>query len=450
MDQARDTRQGADRPHGPAGRARAGTALRRGALLVALLLAGFGPAHAQAVVAIRSASHDDYGRLVFDWPEQVGYEVRQEGDRIVVRFDRPARFRLRAASRAPRNVREVTEAGDSIVIETLPGTRMRHFRTGTRVVMDFRDATPASRRAAEERAGRPDPAAGPPSAAPPIGRAEMLTREEVERMPEEERLRQGFFAVMAALDPNPPNGPRMFRYFLARNLQQLGYGAQAARPMPDAEFSEAVAAYQRQIGAPPTGRLTLGEGERLLRMPNLLTETRISAGPRSVTFADDQASATGTWIGQERAYEHPVNQSQITCIRRDGRCYEASSRVGLADNDATGVLLTGFVVYRVREWSREGLRAEAEWPCTMGTLMIRPAPGDVTLTRRPKRTAECAGSADAADGTVLLGDGFDATWQYYQQRRAEALGAVSPGLRAQMEGLLSATRGGAGGIAAPR
>lgn len=449
MDQARDAGASGHRRPGMTGWRGAVVALRLGVVLVALLLAGLGHAHAQPAVAVRSASHEDYGRLVFDWPEQVGYQVRQEGDRIVLRFDRPARFRLRAASRMPRNVREVTEAGDSIVIETLPGTRIRHSRSGTRVVIDFRDATPASRRAAEERAGRPDPTTAPPSAPPPVSRAEILTREAVERMPEEERLRQGFFAVMAALDPNPPNGPRMFRYFLARNLQQLGYGAQAARAMPDAEFGEAVAAYQRQIGAAPTGRLTLGEGERLLRMPNLLTETRISAGPRSVTFADDQASATGTWIGQERAYEHPVNQSRITCIRREARCYEASSRVGLAEDEATGVLLTGFAIYRLREWSRDGLRAEADWPCATGTLVIRPAPGDVTLTRNPKRTPDCAAAADVPDGTLLLGDGFDSTWQYYQQRRAEALGAVSPALRTQMEGLLSATQG-ARGAAAPR
>jgi len=37
-------------------------------------------------VPIRSGSHSDFGRVVFDVPPQVSYRVIRDGDRVTVRF----------------------------------------------------------------------------------------------------------------------------------------------------------------------------------------------------------------------------------------------------------------------------------------------------------------------------------------------------------------------------
>lgn len=479
------------------------------AAALALLLAVADHARADTVVvALRAGSHPDYGRLVFDWPQPVEYEVRQDGDRITLRFGRAASFRLGAVARGVRNLRSLAEAPGGVVIETAPGARLRHFRMGNRIVLDIQDARPGTAAATVEPERRPvarerapsaavavapvPPASAPPPSTPPAAASiesrpapeapsvavaapvpvsaatpapapsatddrplaaarpgeaaapppappasEAYTRQEIGRMSPEERLGLEFFAVMSALDPNPPRGAQMFRYFLSRNLRHLGYGETGASAMPDGTFREAVAAYQRQIGETPTGWLTLAEGQRLLRTPNLLAETRISAGPLSVTFDEDQATASGTWVGQERPYEFPVNRSHITCVRQEGRCFEAASRVALAENEASGVLLTSFVIYQVASWTEDGLRAEIDWPCVASTLEIRRAPGQATVSRRPKDAPECRGSTDYPEGTLALHDGFDSTWLYYQQRRAEALGDISPALRVQMENMLS-------------
>ena len=42
------------------------------------------PVPSLGALAVRAADHGTYDRLVFDWPEAVGYTVQQSGDRFTV------------------------------------------------------------------------------------------------------------------------------------------------------------------------------------------------------------------------------------------------------------------------------------------------------------------------------------------------------------------------------
>ncbi|WP_137124634.1 hypothetical protein [Roseomonas sp. HF4] len=147
---------------------------RAAALLGILLLLGL-PARAEEEaprVPLRTGSHADHGRLVFDWPRRVGYGVVQEDGRILLRFEAPAALDLAAARRPPRNVLGVEEAEGAIAIRVAPGARLRHFRLGNRVVVDLLDA-PADEAAAAvppaleaARGGRRAVPPGPDAALP--------------------------------------------------------------------------------------------------------------------------------------------------------------------------------------------------------------------------------------------------------------------------------------------
>ena len=70
-------------------------------LLAVILVAGNGPSHSQEPdggeatqqeepaepVVTRAWAHDDFGRIVFDWPRAVGYDARIEGKTLTVMFD---------------------------------------------------------------------------------------------------------------------------------------------------------------------------------------------------------------------------------------------------------------------------------------------------------------------------------------------------------------------------
>lgn len=94
-------------------------------------------------VRMRVGEHENFGRLVFDWPHQVGYEVQQESSagQATVQFRRPARLDLsNYAENPPSQVLALSpvvgtrESG--IDIQIPKGARVRHFVDGTKVVVD--------------------------------------------------------------------------------------------------------------------------------------------------------------------------------------------------------------------------------------------------------------------------------------------------------------------------
>lgn len=165
--------------------------MRRAAAALAVLLFLAGPLAGEEPqrVPLRVGTHADHGRLVFDWPQEVGYEATREGDRVLLRFLAPGRFDLSAGRRTTRNLVAVAEEDGAVVIRTAPGARLRHFRLGSRVVVDLLDPT--------SPAGAPDAPAVPAAEARPpaltTARAEAPTTRPPRDVP-----------AAAAPEPSPP------------------------------------------------------------------------------------------------------------------------------------------------------------------------------------------------------------------------------------------------------
>lgn len=146
-------------------------------LVGALLLIWFAfsaPAFAQQAptVGVRVGSHPTYGRVVMDWPDAVTYRAEETGNRLILRFDAPARYDLTGALRLPKNVESLSAIDGGILLQAPPGTRFRHYRLGNRVVIDVLDgADAASSTTAATGAGTPSATPAPPArpaAAPPL------------------------------------------------------------------------------------------------------------------------------------------------------------------------------------------------------------------------------------------------------------------------------------------
>jgi hypothetical protein len=143
-----------------------------------LLLGGLlaSPVAAQDRVALRTGAHPNFVRLVFDWPGNVGYRVEESDGQVTLRFNAPGAFDLAAVRRPPRNILGVTADADTARIQMAPGTRMRHFRIGNRIVVDVLDAGRSEFGAASGTAAprRAAPEAAPAPAAPPVP-AQLVT-----------------------------------------------------------------------------------------------------------------------------------------------------------------------------------------------------------------------------------------------------------------------------------
>ncbi len=147
------------------------------ALLLTLLLCCFAATAVNAAerVPVRGGLHADYGRIVFDWPRDVGYEARlAEGDLIVTfaeagQFDGPLMGAgLRGYAEAP----QVSTDGRSLTLPLSGAFSLKHFRIGSKVVLDLR-STPA---AAAETAAEKTPEAALPKVRVRGGRHEAFSR----------------------------------------------------------------------------------------------------------------------------------------------------------------------------------------------------------------------------------------------------------------------------------
>lgn len=125
-----------------------------------------------ARLPVRFGVHPTFERMVFDWPQPVEYRVDTKDGITTVSFGRNAR--LDAASliagltRVAGGVAVREEGGQLKLAMTLTdGTRLRHFRNGNKVVVDFSKATD-QQQAAPPPAPKPaQKVAVPPVPAPP-------------------------------------------------------------------------------------------------------------------------------------------------------------------------------------------------------------------------------------------------------------------------------------------
>ncbi|MBS7812625.1 tetratricopeptide repeat protein [Roseococcus pinisoli] len=139
----------------------------RRVLLCLLLGLLAGTAAAQERVGVRTGDHPGFGRIVFDWAAPPRYQVQVQDDRVLLRFRTIEPVDLSGAHRLPRNLLAVSRGDGVIELQMAPGARLRHFRNGPKVALDFLDPPypQSERRAAAPARVAPPVMAGVP--APP-------------------------------------------------------------------------------------------------------------------------------------------------------------------------------------------------------------------------------------------------------------------------------------------
>ncbi len=146
-------------------------------------------------VDVHAGDHGGYTRLVFDWPGPVGYSAEKQGGKATINFTKPAHMDLAALkSGLPSDITAtLTESakGVSVVLQVPPDTRLRHFTSDNKVVVDVVRAAGAD--APADSAKVPlAPAPGTDVAQPAV--KQMAPEAEAPKTPEES-LKNGLSPV---------------------------------------------------------------------------------------------------------------------------------------------------------------------------------------------------------------------------------------------------------------
>ena len=118
----------------------------RESLLALLAVLVWTPAAAETV-ALRSATHDGYGRLVFNWSAPVGFSAGIDKDRLRIRFDRPVEASYgKVVKTLGKYLRRAEPGADGRSVTFVLGGAfgLRSFDLGTLVVVDILDDPKAS------------------------------------------------------------------------------------------------------------------------------------------------------------------------------------------------------------------------------------------------------------------------------------------------------------------
>lgn len=126
-----------------------------------ITLASSSATAAEERVRVRTGDYTGFGRIVLEWPYEVGYSFRQVGDKVRIRFTRPGQFERSAFRRPPRNASGITVNSGVIEISIKPGTRPSVYqaRAGEQVIIDLHDP--------QTNEARPEPPAAPNAASSP-------------------------------------------------------------------------------------------------------------------------------------------------------------------------------------------------------------------------------------------------------------------------------------------
>lgn len=121
-------------------------------------------------LSVRTGAHDKFYRFVFDWTKQTPYSVSEQPDRVIVRFENPAWINDEEVRRfIPERLKNFSSIpGGNAIDVTIPlqaREGVRHFTSGTRVVLDVVEGGEPSRTGVSASAAT-EPAVPTPRAAP--------------------------------------------------------------------------------------------------------------------------------------------------------------------------------------------------------------------------------------------------------------------------------------------
>ena len=223
-------------------------------------------ADSAANVPVRVGSHDGYGRIVFDLPSRTEYHVTQQGQHVVIQF--AGNLTIGRTAGAPHNVLGITSSAGQAEFDVAPGTVLRDWRLGDRVVIDVLDhaaaaAPPPSQQTAAQPAGgqstpapTPKPAsdATPPPVEPPPSTAART--EPANPQPQPGKVNADPPPVQAPESPPPVSVPKP-------PVPDTSMAAAATQPAPAPDIapdatSNLVVPTDAQVGVAIFRRATAG------------------------------------------------------------------------------------------------------------------------------------------------------------------------------------------------
>ncbi|MBS7811211.1 peptidoglycan-binding domain-containing protein [Roseococcus pinisoli] len=207
-----------------------------------------------------------------------------------------------------------------------------------------------------------------------------LSPDAISRMTAEQSARLPLIEMMRSSDQNGRNLASVI-FSATSHLRRLYFFNGPPTMAVSAEFGAAVRTFQKSLGQPETGQLSVGQFDELQNRSNYYLLSLINPmGTNLVSIRRDFGFASGRWIIDGEAIYSPVNTSEIFCRRADMSCTIFNAE--LSSSMFLPTLSMHAVHYPVINWSDNEIIANHIGSCRSTTLTINSSSTEVIQTTR--------------------------------------------------------------------
>jgi hypothetical protein len=232
---------------------------------------------------------------------------------------------------------------------------------------------------------------------------------------------------------------REFVFVLENALIDLRYLYRRPSGRASEQLTDAVKAFQKQIGREPTGILLVSEFLELMQRGNELWQSPIYPGPAFVSQSDGLVWAEGTWSDPGADEPDPIQTTSLRCYREAGLCSMVTAKLIMSGADerwfhaAAADLALQPRDWKVTRWSAQRIDAEDRSAlCVAYTLSIDLDSERVVMQSRPTGAERCADPAEASR-TYTLVSGFAVASRYWEARQLRVHALRSAAFRRLVE-----------------
>lgn len=235
---------------------------------------------------------------------------------------------------------------------------------------------------------------------------------------------------------------REFRFVLENALIDLRYLYQPPSGQPSPALTAAVKAFQRDIGAPATGVIRVGQFMDLVQRTGEFWQAPVIPGPAFLVDKGELVTAEGTWRGAGVREADPIQTTSIRCYRQAQLCSMVTAKLVMSGDESgwfhspVSDLALHAQDWSVREWSEQRIVAEDRSArCVEYRLTLERRTQQVSMQRALVGGSACS-DAPATVAFHLVA-GYEVAAPYWEARQARLLSLRSPKFQALVKRLQS-------------
>jgi peptidoglycan hydrolase-like protein with peptidoglycan-binding domain len=192
--------------------------------------------------------------------------------------------------------------------------------------------------------------------------------------------------------------------------------------------TDGVIQFQQDLGAEPTGEITVGQWEELTRRRTRFFDTHVyvaSADKLYISATDGYASVEGTWIIEGDQIAYPINKGKVECRHDRGECQLIQAELsvpGVSEDKNAYLLGVSSDLYKIIAWTDDEVVAQKRDECRTVILTLNLDSNEVYKVAQNNGTNACpVGSLAPANfgssGISRLVPSWNETYNFWQKRK---------------------------------